>query len=66
MAAKLLASPRWAVRWTKTVTNAPLKALVSQMMDTSIAYEMLSNMAADRAEAVAAVRERRPAKLTGE
>jgi hypothetical protein len=43
-----------------------LKALVSQMMDTSIAYEMLSNMAADRAEAVAAVRERRPAKLTGE
>jgi enoyl-CoA hydratase len=54
------------VRWTKTVTNAPLKALVSQMMDTSIAYEMLSNMAADRAEAVAAVRERRPAKLTGE
>jgi enoyl-CoA hydratase len=66
MASKLLASPRWAVRWTKTVTNAPLKALVSQMMDTSIAYEMLSNMAADRAEAVAAVRERRPAKLTGE
>ena len=66
MAAKLLASPRWAVRWTKTVTNAPLKALVSQMMDTSIAYEMLSNMAADRAEAVAAVRERRPARLTGE
>ena len=66
MAAKLMASPRWAVRWTKTVTNTPLKALVAQMMDTSIAYEMMSNIAADRAEAVAAVRERRPAKLTGE
>lgn len=66
MAAKLLASPRWAVRWTKTVTNAPLKALVAQMMDTSIAYEMMSNLAADRAEAVAAVRERRPAVLTGQ
>lgn len=66
IAAKLMASPRWAVRWTKTVTNTPLKALVAQMMDTSIAYEMMSNMAADRAEAVAAVRERRPAKLTGE
>ena len=66
IAAKLMASPRWAVRWTKTVTNAPLKALVAQMMDTSIAYEMLSNLAADRAEAVAAVRERRPARLTGE
>ena len=63
---KLLASPRWAVRWTKTVTNQPLKALVAQMMDTSIAYEMLSNMAADRAEAVAAVREKRSARLTGE
>jgi enoyl-CoA hydratase len=35
-------------------------------MDTSIAYEMMSNIAADRAEAVAAVRERRPARLTGE
>ena len=66
MAAKILASPRWAVRWTKTVTNAPLKALVSQMMDTSIAYEMMSNITADRAEAVAAMRERRPARLTGE
>jgi enoyl-CoA hydratase len=61
-----IASPRWAVRWTKTVTNAPLKALVAQMMDTSIAYEMMSNIAADRGEAVAAMRERRPAKLTGE
>lgn len=66
MAAKLMASPRWAVRWTKTVTNTPLKALVAQMMDTSIAYEMMSNMAVDRAEAVAAVRDRRPPNLTGE
>ncbi len=66
MAAKLQASPRWAVRWTKTVTNTPLKALMAQMMDTSVAYEMMSNIAADRAEAVAASRERRPAKLTGE
>ncbi len=66
MAAKLMASPRWAVRWTKTVTNTPLKALVAQMMDTSIAYEMMSNMAADRAEAVAAVRDRRAPNLTGE
>jgi enoyl-CoA hydratase len=66
LAARLMASPRWAVRWTKTVTNTPLKALVAQMMDTSIAYEMMSNIAVDRAEAVAAMRERRPARLTGE
>jgi len=66
IAAKILASPRFAVRWTKTVTNMPLKALVSQMMDASIAYETLSNMTADRAEAVAAFVEKRPARLTGE
>ena len=66
VAAKILANPRWAVRWTKTVTNMPLKALVSQMMDASIAYEMMSNMTADRAEAVAAFREKRAPKLSGE
>ncbi|GGI79887.1 enoyl-CoA hydratase [Polymorphobacter multimanifer] len=63
---KLQANPRWAVRWTKTITNQPLKAAVAQMMDASIAYEMMSNLTADRAEAVAAMRERRPAKLSGE
>lgn len=64
--AKLQANPRWAVRWTKTVTNQPLKAAVAQMMDASIAYEMMSNMTADRAEAVAAMREKRKPNLTGE
>lgn len=64
--AKLQSNPRWAVRWTKTITNQPLKAAVAQMMDASIAYEMMSNLTADRAEAVAAMRERRPARLTGE
>ena len=66
VAARIMANPRWAVRWTKTVTNMPLKALVSQMMDASIAYEMMSNMTADRAEAVAAFREKRSPKLSGE
>lgn len=63
---KLQGNSRWAVRWTKTVTNQPLKALVAQMLDASIAYEMMSNVTADRAEAVAAMRERRPARLSGE
>lgn len=64
--AKLQGNPRWAVRWTKTVTNQPLKALVAQMMDASIAYEMMSNATADRAEAVAAFRARRAPQLSGE
>lgn len=66
VAAKILANPRWAVRWTKVVTNQPLKALVAQMMDSSLAHEMLSNLAADRAEAVSAMREKRKPRLSGE
>ena len=64
--AKILGNPRHAVRWTKVVANMPLKALVSQMMDASIAYETLSNMTADRAEAVAAFQEKRAPRLSGE
>ncbi len=66
IAAKILGNPRHAVRWSKVVTNQPLKQLAIQSMDASIAYETLSNMTADRAEAVAAMRERRKANLTGE
>ena len=66
VAGKILANPRWAVRWTKTLANMPLKALASQLMDASIGYEMMSNVTTDRAEAVAAFIEKRPAKLTGE
>lgn len=63
---RILANPRHAVRWTKLVMNQPLRQLAIQSMDASIAYETLSNMTADRAEAVAALRERRAPRLTGE
>lgn len=66
IAARILGNPRHAVRWTKTVMNQPLKQLAIQSMDASIAYETLSNMTADRAEAVQAMRERRPPVLSGE
>jgi enoyl-CoA hydratase len=66
IAGKILGNPRHAVRWSKVVANQPLKQLAIQSMDASIAYETLSNMTADRAEAVAAFRERRKANLTGE
>lgn len=66
VAGKILANPRWAVRWTKLVMNQPLKQLAIQSLDASIAYETLSNMAADRAEAVAALKEKRAPRLTGE
>jgi enoyl-CoA hydratase len=54
------------VRWTKTVINTQLKALAATTNDAALAYEILSNMTRDRAEAVAAFKEKRAPKLTGE
>lgn len=64
--AKLQGNPRWAVRWTKSVTNIPLRALAAQMMDAAIGWESVSNYLGDRREAVAAMAEKRAPKLTGE
>lgn len=64
--AKILANPRWAVRWTKTAANIPLKALAAQVNDAALAYEMLSNMTADRREAVHAFTEKRKPDYSGE
>ena len=63
---KILGNPRWAVRWTKSVVNIPLRALAAQMMDAAIGWESVSNFHADRKEAVAAMREKRAPDLTGE
>ncbi len=63
---KLRGNPRWAVRWTKTVANIPLRALAAQMMDASVGWESVSNFQADRKEAVDAFREKRKPNLTGE
>ncbi|MGB7406831.1 MAG: enoyl-CoA hydratase/isomerase family protein [Pacificimonas sp.] len=66
LVAKIAGNPKWAVRWTKSVTNIPLKALAAQLMDASIGWESVSNTLADRREAVAAMAEKRAPKLTGE
>jgi len=66
IAAKILANPRWAVRWTKTVANIPLKELAARLSDPAVAYEILSNLTEDRREAVAAFVERRPPNLSGD
>lgn len=63
---KLQANPKWAVRWTKTVANIPLKALSAQLMDASVGWESVSNYMADRKEAVDAFREKRTPNLTGD
>jgi enoyl-CoA hydratase len=63
---KILGNPRWAVRWTKTVANIPLRELAARLSDPAVAYEILSNMTDDRKEAVAAFLEKRKPDLTGE
>ena len=66
VAAKILGNPRWAVRWTKTAANIPLRALAAQVNDAAIGYETLSNMTRDRQEAVSAFIEKRKPDYSGE
>lgn len=66
MVSKIMANPKWAVRWTKTAVNLTLREIAVKVMDAAIAYEVLSNSMADRAEAVAAFKERRKPNLSGE
>jgi len=64
-ASKLTAGARKAIRGTKMSINIGLKQLAHSIMDASLAYEALSNLSADHAEAVAAFREERPPVFTG-
>ncbi len=66
MVAKVQGNPRWAVRWTKTVANMPLRELAHRLMDASVAYEMMSNVTRDHREAVAAFIDKRKPDFTGE
>ena len=66
VAGKILGNPRWAVRWTKTVANIPLRELAARLADPAIAYEVLTNLTEDRREAVDAFIERRTPRYGGE
>ena len=62
---RLRASPRQAVRWTKTTVNIGLKQLAHAVMDVGLSYEMMSNSTADHQEAVNSFREKRKPKFVG-
>lgn len=66
MIARLQASPRWAVRWTKASINLVLRDIANRVSDTAFAYETLTNLTADRREAVASFLEKRAARYSGE
>ena len=66
VAGKILDNPRWAVRWTKTAINLPLRDIANRVMDAAIAYEINSNSTRDRQEAVTAFVEKRAPNFTGD
>lgn len=66
IAQKILGNPRFAVRWTKTAANIPLKQIAHSVMDAAIAYETITNSTQDRQEAVTAFVEKRAPDFSGE
>ena len=65
MAQRLVTGATKAIRWSKVTTNLPLRQLFHSYFDAGVAYECLSNLTDDHAEAVRAFRERRKPVFTG-
>lgn len=65
-AQRMAAGAARAIQWTKLAVNIGLKHAMQQSLDTSMAYEALSNLTKDHQEAVNAFREKRPPRFTGE
>jgi enoyl-CoA hydratase len=66
LARRLANGARKAIRWSKVSINLGLKQLAHMIIDSSLAYEALSNLSKDHQEAVAAFREKRQPRFTGE
>ena len=64
-ATRLAKGATLATRWTKATINTGLKQLAGAMLDTGLAYEGLSSRTEDHAEALRAMREKRPPKFQG-
>lgn len=66
IARELAALPAWAVAWTKLSVNKRVKEQLNLVIDTSMAYEMLTMNSGDHATAVKAFVEKRKPEFKGE
>lgn len=64
--AKLLGGATQAIRMTKILTNLEVKRIAHSVMETGIALESLSVRTKDHMEGIAALRERRAPRFSGE
>ncbi|MET0251998.1 MAG: enoyl-CoA hydratase-related protein [Novosphingobium sp.] len=64
--ARLLAGATQAIRYTKILTNLELKRIAGAVMDAGIAYESVSVRSADHREGIAALKDKRAPRFTGQ
>ncbi len=65
LAARLVAGATKAIRWTKVSANIALKQLAHGVFDAGIAYELMTQIGDDHAEAVHSFVEKRKPRFTG-
>ncbi|MGC4244609.1 MAG: enoyl-CoA hydratase-related protein, partial [Herbaspirillum sp.] len=65
LASQLASGATKAIRWSKITANLPLRQLFHSYFDAGVAYESMSNLTQDHAEAVRAFREKRKPVFSG-
>jgi enoyl-CoA hydratase len=65
LAARFLAQPRWAMRWTKMAVNKLIKDQVNLVLDTSMSLEVITLFTNDHKEAARAFIDKRAPKFVG-
>jgi enoyl-CoA hydratase len=61
----LASGPIRAIQWTKQSVNAPLRELVANNLELSLALEAKSNLTVDHREGINALRDKRTPKFVG-